>query len=76
MEENGIMVALAFVHSLRPSKIRVINNIQSLDCWRVAVTIDEENNIEAITQEVEIGGLLDSVDRAEEFINDLRRKES
>lgn len=52
-------VALAYVHSLRPSLIRVIpkNNCQTLDMqlWRVTIHIEDNGTIKDISQEVEVG---------------------
>jgi len=50
-------VALAFVHGLRPSGIRVTKGECTCDSrtWRVTVFIDENNIIEKIEQEVEVG---------------------
>jgi hypothetical protein len=52
-------VALAFVHSLRPSCIRVIkhNHAETTDArtWRVTVYLDEKELIESISQEVQVG---------------------
>lgn len=49
--------ALGFVHSLRPSCIRVTTGSIKLDsrCWRVTVVVDENDVIDEITQEVEVG---------------------
>ena len=49
-------VALAYVHSLRPSYIRVIEGEETTDaiCWRVTVYL-EQGTIRKITQEVEVG---------------------
>jgi hypothetical protein len=48
-------VALAYVHSVRPSSIRVTTGEIFLDGqrWRVTVTVDKEDIIQEITQEVE-----------------------
>lgn len=50
-------VALGFVHSLRPSHIRVTDGGIQLDAqtWRVTVTVSKKNKIEKIEQEVEVG---------------------
>lgn len=52
-------VALAWVHSLRPSRIRVLRweDGQQLDSvgWRVTVTLDEHDRIMGISQEAEVG---------------------
>lgn len=50
-------ISLAFVHSLRPSSIRVTTGLIKCDArtWRVTVMVDENNIIEEITQEVEVG---------------------
>lgn len=49
-------VALAYVHALRPSHIRVVIDGTQLDSqpWRVTVYLDD-NKIRAIHQEVEVG---------------------
>jgi hypothetical protein len=49
--------ALAFVHSLRPTYIRVTRGGEKCDArtWRVTVTVDENEVIKSIRQEVEIG---------------------
>ncbi len=49
--------ALAIVHSLRPSCIRVTDGRTKCDArtWRVTVYVDEENIIHYIEQEVEVG---------------------
>lgn len=58
-------VALAFVHGLRPSSIRVTQDSVTLDSrvWRVTVYVDSNNIIEKIRQEVEVG-LPDGVEHA------------
>ena len=50
-------VALAYVHALRPSCIRVTTDCVTLDgrIWRVTVYVTEENVIKSIEQEVEVG---------------------
>ena len=50
-------LALAFVHGLRPSAIRVTKGEVTLDSWqgRVTVVVDDNNIIESIEQEVEVG---------------------
>jgi hypothetical protein len=50
-------VALGFVHSLRPTSIRVTDGTIKLDArpWRVTVTVDEKDIIQEITQEVVVG---------------------
>lgn len=49
--------ALAFVHALRPSYIRVTTGEETCDSrtWRVTVTVDENDIIQKIRQEVEVG---------------------
>ena len=49
--------ALAFVHALRPTSIRVTNGEEKTDarCWRVTVLVDEGDVIRRIEQEVEVG---------------------
>jgi len=54
--------ALAWVHGLRPSRIRVIDGAEHCDAWlwRVTVYIDPETRlITEITQEIEIACLGD-----------------
>ena len=50
-------IALAYVHSLRPSGIRVITNWMTADAysWRVTVVVDSDDIIQKISQEVEVG---------------------
>jgi hypothetical protein len=50
-------MALAFVHSLRPSCIRVTNGEEKTDAvlWRVTVHVDYLDSITSITQECEVG---------------------
>ena len=50
-------IALACVHSLRPSRIRVTSGAVTCDAcpWRVTVFMDANNQIERIEQEVEVG---------------------
>lgn len=51
-------VALAFVHSLRPSTLRVVYEGAQADAesWRVTVWLEEDNQtIRRIEQEVEVG---------------------
>jgi len=50
-------IALAYVHAVRPSCIRVTTGTITLDAhtWRVTVVVDDNNIIEKITQEVEVG---------------------
>ena len=49
-------IALAYVHSLRPSSIRVTKGECTCDhsLWRVTVFIDNDNVIESIEQSVEV----------------------
>ena len=50
-------IALAWVHALRPSRIRVTNGWEQMDArtWRVTVTVDESGVITNIRQEVQVG---------------------
>lgn len=50
-------VALAYVHALRPSSIRVTTGMETLDSstWRVTVVVDDNDLIKSIQQEVEVG---------------------
>jgi hypothetical protein len=51
-------IALGFIHSLRPSFVRVIRNgCTHMDswCWRVTVYLDSAGLIESVSQEVEVG---------------------
>ncbi len=51
-------VALGYVHSLRPTHVRVVDDgIIQLDSqtWRVTVYVDKDGFIECIEQEVEVG---------------------
>ena len=50
-------LALAYVHSLRPSSIRVTDGCIKCDSrvWRVTVFVDENNIITNIEQEVKVG---------------------
>jgi len=59
-------VALAFIHALRPSCIRVTTGTIKLNAhtWRVTVYIDDNNIIKEIEQEVEVA-LPDHVDSGE-----------
>lgn len=49
-------VSLAFVHTLRPSYIRVIEGCEKLDSmlWRVTVRLNDDKTINQIEQEVEV----------------------
>ena len=49
-------IALGYVHSLRPSMIRVIRDEETMDAqtWRVSVYVYDGNIIESIRQEVEV----------------------
>ena len=49
-------IALAYVHSSRPSCIRVTTNIVTCDAvlWRVTIIVDNDNFILDISQEVEV----------------------
>ena len=49
---------LGWVHSLRPSCIRVSNGCVTCDCWtwRVTVYVNEDNTIRKIEQEVQVAG--------------------
>lgn len=49
--------ALAFVHALRPSYIRVTTGEETCDVrvWRVTITVDDSEIIQKIEQEVEVG---------------------
>jgi len=49
--------ALAFVHTLRPSYIRVTTGEEKCDArtWRVTVHVDNADVIQSIHQEVEVG---------------------
>lgn len=50
-------VALAYIHSLRPSCIRVTTGMIKTNsiAWRVTVVVDEEDTIQTISQEAEVG---------------------
>lgn len=50
-------VALSFVHSLRPSSIRVTTGCVTSDSrpWRVTVFVSDKNIIRQVTQECEVG---------------------
>ena len=50
-------IALAYIHALFPSAIRVTNGDVTADAylWRVTVTINEKGVIEEISQEVQVG---------------------
>ena len=50
-------IALAYIHSLRPSCIRVIKGECTCDAvdWRVTVYVDSTDIIEKVEQEVEVG---------------------
>jgi len=50
-------IALSYVHSLRPSSIRVTTGCQTCDAWtwRVTVIVDKDDIIQEISQEVEVG---------------------
>lgn len=50
-------IALGYVHSLRPSTIRVSSGVVHLDSrlWRVTIIVNEGNFIHSIEQEVEVG---------------------
>lgn len=49
-------VALAYVHTLRPTSIRVTTGEVKADArdWRVTVIVDEQDIIQEVTQEVEV----------------------
>lgn len=49
--------ALCWVHSLRPSSIRVTADWETTDacCWRVTVYVGKDGRIKRIRQEVEVG---------------------
>lgn len=49
--------ALNYVHSLRPSGIRVTTGVYKADArlWRVTVLIDTQNIIKKVIQEVQVG---------------------
>jgi len=59
-------LALAYVHALRPSSIRVTKGTVKCDArtWHVTVYITEDNIIEEISQEAEVG-LPDGVEHGE-----------
>ncbi len=50
-------IALAYVHALRPSSIRVTNGEIKTDSrvWRVTVCVNDKDVIDKIEQEVEVG---------------------
>ena len=50
-------IALAWVHGLRPSRIRVTNGWEQTDSrpWRVTVTVDDAGIIKEIRQEIQVG---------------------
>lgn len=60
------VVALAYIHSLRPTYIRVTKGWTTLDArtWRVTVYINEDNTIRSIKQEVQVA-LPDGVEHGE-----------
>jgi hypothetical protein len=51
------VIALGYVHSLRPSSIRVTKGVCTCDActWRVTVVLDETDTIKSIEQEAEVG---------------------
>lgn len=50
-------IALAYCHAMNPTSIRVTSGLIKLDSriGRITVYVDDENKIEGIEQEVEIG---------------------
>jgi len=50
-------IAMAYVQGLRPSSLRVVKGEETTDAqtWRVTVYLDDQNKIEMIHQEVEVG---------------------
>lgn len=50
-------IALGYVHALRPSTVRISHGAIKCDArtWRVTVYIDDNDRIEYIEQEVEVG---------------------
>ena len=70
-------IALAYVHAVSPSYIRVIKGEETTDAkaWRVSVYIDRNSIIEKITQEVEVA-LPDGIQNGYELRKslDLREK--
>jgi len=56
-EKKWNEISLAYVHTLRPSYIRVTKGETKCDaiCWRVTVYVDKKDIIESIMQEVEVG---------------------
>lgn len=67
-------VSLAFVHSLRPSYIRVIENSETSDSktWRVTVRLNDDKTIREIEQEVEVW-LPDGSDMIRETFSEMVR---
>jgi hypothetical protein len=49
---------LSYIHALRPSAIRVVNQNECITCdaitWRVTVFVDSKNKVKSIEQEVEV----------------------
>jgi len=50
-------VVMNYIHSLRPSKVRFVKGSTKLDhhVWRVTVHLDENNFVQEIKQEIEVG---------------------
>jgi hypothetical protein len=66
-------IALGFVHGLRPSAIRVVRDMETMDAvtWRVTVYVGADNIIESIRQEVEVW-LPDGVENGHDLRERLR----
>lgn len=63
----------AFVHTLRPSSVRILHGGSKMDSqlWRVSVNLDENGIIQNISQEVEVG-LPEGVENGGELMRILR----
>jgi hypothetical protein len=50
-------IALAYIHALRPSRVRVSFGLVTCDAmpWRVTVIVDEHDQIHSVQQEVNVG---------------------
>ncbi len=71
-------VALAYVHALRPTRIRVIEDGRTQmnsENWRVTIYLAEDKTIKSLFQEVEVG-LPEGYESSYEFINICRVKSS
>lgn len=69
-------IALAYVHALRPTRVRVVQDSAQMNSerWRVTVWLEKDGvTINSISQEVEVG-LPDNIRNGSELRQELKKQ--